>query len=1194
MAQQDQKITLGLTEPKTGAGATALQSQQVLSPEEPGILRTAMTGGFKNILDSIEKSANIVRSLGGFVPVRKKKETDEEARARREKLSRIPTEIMAAPEKSSARIAAERALFAILAEPDDVAFEPSVMKEPSSVDPFTERSIELGAQLAPPIPFVGQAKQATKLSTRGAKLIEKFSKSVDDFSSTVQRPVIGVNKGDKLNVLEGTGRALRSSEDSVRAFVPADNIPTGAKIIRGDVPSDEVVGKNLVSSLGKDGANEPFVDLITKNRQFAEIEVPRGSIRTPLARPAEKSVLDEVDRILTPKTEKESFIDKVKKAPERLHTAFVSEFTPLRKAEETLYSLAGKELQGIDMARKFEQVAGARGKSTADIIDFKRSVLDKVGDNLEDFQRLLFLLRTEDRLITNPSVKKVADWTIEKARLGIQEMRDRIGDDVVDGLVRIAKTDYQNEMDKALRLQVQSGRMSQELYDAIKKENDFYAPFKVMRHIEDVDAIPGGGRSISTTKQLTQKITGIESEDFQLQDFLKSSMDQIYKARILAEKNLKMRELDSLADMDPDGLFVKRVKDGVKPRKGYDIVSVFKDGKKISLEVSDDIAEAVRGLNQPQAGLLAKMAAITQSGFRFGATTANLAFQVRNLFFADALRTALISKYGVKNVDDIIRFPAEFLYSFYTSLTGNFGKPNKLYMDFLKSGAANSTLQREFAREFDESFGITRTMADSMFGDRSASVLQKMKRAPGKALDTVADFANALEETSKILGYKRAMRLEGIDKLPAKEAAEKLDEIVTELRNFVGSPDFFRRGKHTRNMNLLFMFFNARLQGIASDLGRLTFAGKDKKASAVALARLTGAIGIPTLALSLLNQSEGYKEDYDQISESEKENYFMIPREEFFTTEDGQTVRDYWRIPKREAVKLFANMVEASTEFAKNKEPQALKEYASEFLENISPVNISGRNFKERLESLFGGMNPIIKAPMEYGLGRNTFFHIDTVPNSLKGVSPENQYRETTPEFFVALGKKVGLSPLQLEQLAQSFTGGFINQFTIGDPVEGRSRLSTLPITKIFFRTPFVRDAIIEDREEALLRNGDKNIELERSARQTLDSLRGASKEFIASKLLDLKNNDPELLDEVSNLMIDKERALPYQDRLLQRLPVGNGSRARQIYKELKEIDGAEKRAIFLKDLRDKKLLSNNVLLQLSILMKTNGESISK
>ena len=121
-------------------------------------------------------------------------------------------------------------------------------------------------------------------------------------------------------------------------------------------------------------------------------------------------------------------------------------------------------------------------------------------------------------------------------------------------------------------------------------------------------------------------------------------------------------------------------------------------------------------------------------------------------------------------------------------------------------------------------------------------------------------------------------------------------------------------------------------------------AGKTgSKEAGAAWARLTTIIGIPALALALINQSDEYKEDYEAIPEQERRNYFMIPRDKFFFTEDGERVRDYWRIPKREMVKLFGNLIESSVEFAREKTPDALRQYAISFLEDTSPVNIEGR-----------------------------------------------------------------------------------------------------------------------------------------------------------------------------------------------------------------------------------------------------------
>jgi hypothetical protein len=345
-------------------------------------------------------------------------------------------------------------------------------------------------------------------------------------------------------------------------------------------------------------------------------------------------------------------------------------------------------------------------------------------------------------------------------------------------------------------------------------------------------------------------------------------------------------------------------------RKGYEIVKYHKDGKVQALEVTRDIARAIQGLTPGSSSLLVRTMQMAAMPLKLGATGMNAAFQPVNLLFADLPRAAFVSRYGIRNMKDLFKFPADYLYSFFTAVKGNFGHPNDLYKQLLDGGALNSTIQRELTPGvFDP------TSFQKSFGKKY--VLEALPR-----------LANAIEETGKTVGFKRALRLDEIAKMGPDQADEAIKRIVTEVRNFSGSPDFLRRGQaaagsNIANLNLLFMFFNARIQGSASDLARLT--GKAEgggRAAAMAWKRMSAAVGAPALTLAVYNHLPWNREDYDKVPLWERENYFMIPRfdrwgrAQYFTNDQGERIRDYWRIPKREITGLYGNMIEAGVKFA--------------------------------------------------------------------------------------------------------------------------------------------------------------------------------------------------------------------------------------------------------------------------------------
>jgi hypothetical protein len=518
----------------------------------------------------------------------------------------------------------------------------------------------------------------------------------------------------------------------------------------------------------------------------------------------------------------------------------------------------------------------------------------------------------------------------------------------------------------------------------------------------------------------------------------------------------------------------------------------------------------------------------------------------------------------------VYQFPVDWAYSFFTSVKGNFGKPNDLFMTWLRSGAANSTIQRELTPgAFRTTLGLPQPMD-----------FRRLAQVPHKAvLDNVARFSNAIEETSKILGLKRGMRFEGIDKLPPAKAAEKLQEIAVEVRNYSGSPDFLRKGQDTTGLNLLFMFANARIQGTAADLTRLAGKTGTKEAGA-AWARLGATVGVPATILAVVNQSDKYREDYLKVSEWERRNYFMIPRDSFFTNDQGEQVRDYWRIPKREIVSLFGNLIESAVDFARQHDPKALATFATDALETVSPVNIQGKTATERLESAVSSLNPLAKVPIELATGRDTFRHRQIVPSYMEKAPAAEQYRHTTPPAFVKGGQALGVSPLKLEQAARGATAELVTQFAPRRPEPGRSAATTNPILRRFIRSSSVAG---EDDQAAVSEAEQKETgEQVRRRRTALEHLEDWKRKNVPAdarrrEIAEIRRQDPKLAAKMADLQTEQDRGITYLDRQVLQLGVESGARAEYIRKQLARFKSDLEREVYLRKLREKKILTPRV-----------------
>lgn len=830
---------------------------------------------------------------------------------------------------------------------------------------------------------------------------------------------------------------------------------------------------------------------------------------------------------------KVSLGQRVSNVAEAVRTGVSSKFRPIQKLAEDIsasYGSAKKNVAGI-----FEQLKGSSGKGEADIYRFDKNVSKLVRGSEKDFSAYLFLRRGLDRLNQDvadvaaglPARRKVSTYTPQDLQAKLQLLETQVGPEKL-AKFQAAADKYQQHMDQALQLQVDSGRMSPAVYAEIKAGNQFYAPFKVMKYIEETSQPAGSGKRIDTLADFTKAMEGIESPDFKLGDMLGAARQNILLSRILAEKNRAMQNITQLAAIDTNSQFITKLKAGQDAPKGMEAVNVLEGGKEVRYSVNPDVAQAVQLYGENGGGVISSLLSKMSIPFRAGATALNLPFQVSNLL-ADVPRQALVSRYGTKGVSDLIRYPLDFLDSAFSNILGEMvGYRNKLMLDFLDSGVAGATIQEHLTPK----------------ALRTETVSLPKKFASG-VLYSIPNFAKAIEQTSKTVGVKRAMRFEGVQS--GAQLAKQIPEAVTEIRRFSGSPDFGRQGKWVEQarLNLLYMFLNARIQGTIADVGRLT--GRDGAGTAAKTwAKILPAVGLPTLYAYLHNNSEENAEDYAKRPAQEKQNYWLIPKDTYITGANGEKIRDYWRIPKRESSKWIANMVESGMEFAQNRTPETFMKWAQGMMEDITPVNIQGDTAQERIESAAAGLNPLLKAPLELATGRDMYRHRDIIPDRQKKASPELQYTDRTAEVFKQaaaampdVAPEFMRSPLMLENMTKNLTAGLITQFLPRKPVEGRTEAENNPLLQRFQAVPYTDSTEFDDRMKALEReSADEQITRFRTADKLVSSNKDKPIDAIVKQLITEHGPDQRLLERVVDLWVAEKRGITGQERRVLALPI--------------------------------------------------------
>tara|TARA_Y100000310_G_scaffold328678_1_gene397198 strand:- start:2275 stop:6327 length:4053 start_codon:yes stop_codon:yes gene_type:complete len=906
----------------------------------------------------------------------------------------------------------------------------------------------------------------------------------------------------------------------------------------------------------------------------------------------------------------------IKGALDKVRTEMVSKFRPLESVEEEIRKAYRLVKPKQDLAAKFEMLPGSYAKADLDIRNFDTAVTDQIhslaprkwhgmrgkGAKEEaraDFDVYMFLRRTKQRLefgqgirddikriedeiklarktpagervgeevkylkelqadlkkLKGKSQKKVEGYDMERVNSELDEFKVRMGDERNTKIQELADA-FQMEADKALKLQVESGRMSQETYDLIKKENDFYAPFSLQKYSGAIESKISAGGAIDTQDEFTKAIKGIDDE-FKLDGIVERMRGMIFQSRILAEKNMRMRDFKRVADLDTEGTYIKRLADGAKPARGKNVVTVLEDGKPIHYQVSEDVAAPIQNLGKNADVFGRALLEATSTPFKYGATALNVKFQAKNLLLADFPRAALVSHYGIQNPKDAFVFGAEYVHSLYSSALGQVTKGNKLYQDALEAGVLRSSLQQMITPDAVQSY-------------------REIGKGAG-VLNNASKIGNAIEESFKVLGVKRAMKMHGAKSV--QELLEKNPEAITEIRRYMGSPDFSRFGKSMEAANLLFMFANARVQGTLSDVSRLSKTGKGSK-----MGKLSLAVGMPTTVLFLHNQ-KNHAEDLQNVPQRDKDNYWIIFKSNFIESNDGKMIRDYYKIPKREAMKMFANTVEAGLDFAMRRDPEGLKGFSIKMLENVSPVSIEGRNADERMQSMFSSLNPglrVVGNVMINPRGLEPWQHRYLMSETMSKAEPREQYHENTPKGFIhlahAIDKSKGAretlpkwarSPVKLEALSRGFTAGLITQFMPKGERYGRSELENHPVMRAL-GSSFVASGYVENSKDKEVIEA---IQME-AATDTVVGMR-ESKKFLdnhagekvshamaeAMRAYPLKNEDgtvnfdnEKMLNRIADRMIERVRGVDLQAQVIKHLP--SEQRAKFIIYKLDGLD---------------------------------------
>jgi len=681
--------------------------------------------------------------------------------------------------------------------------------------------------------------------------------------------------------------------------------------------------------------------------------------------------------------------------------------------------------------------------------------------------------------------------------------------------------DYGNSL---LKLLNESGIIDNKSYKQILAKNEMYVPFRIVDYISDsAESGKYARTSFNVAKQ--DVIKALKGSEKAVADPLESLVERTGKVISLVERNNALKSLVNLQDELPD--LIKKA--GKTTEKGFDTVNLFENGKNVKYALPSEVAAAIKNLDQQTSNVLIDILRPQARLLRTGATGLNVGFIPANIVrdIADAIFSETTER-GLRGAGELL---ASYPRAIFSAL-----KRDDLYRTWQKAGGAQSTFTSQL-------LDVPKQTVGRLAGTQRKGVLETIK-SPLEFLNRVG------EESTRIARFQS-----GLEKGEATlEAAFKARDITV---------DFAKSGNTVKLLNQIVPFLNANVQGVER---MFRLAKSNPKQAAVGLGILSG---FPATMLYLHNRRF---EDYKDIPQFEKDQNWIIIADDRSELEkvEGEPIKGI-KIPKGHFTQPFTAMVESALEAIGSDDPKALGTLAQRTASNISPIGITPREIGSSI------LPPLFQAGVETIFNQNLFTGYPVVPRSLQNVSPEEQYRETTPKGFIAAGKALGVSPLKLQNIVRTTTGGLLGTLNPGQSIAKR-------FTNI--RTGAEVDQLFDEVDGFRTESATASLKDRREAEKLFTELKDQGPAIAKQRLLQIARENPELVEDVLDIAEADSRGITALDRSIKSLPVKDGSRAKFVFSQLNKMQSGEEKKNYLLGLARKKVISESVLEQVLFLQE--------
>lgn len=434
-------------------------------------------------------------------------------------------------------------------------------------------------------------------------------------------------------------------------------------------------------------------------------------------------------------------------------------------------------------------------------------------------------------------------------------------------------------------------------------------------------------------------------------------------------------------------------------------------GKKTVYRTTPELYQALQEMSTNSAAFLTNVFGKFTDALRFGATNTP-SFMVRN-FIRDTLSASVNARYGkfVPIVDSIrgvkaLKGDADFRAKFYGQ-----GVPMDTY------------IRRDIrgAKQYKDK--VRKSLKRYPMGIRQ---LMALSRALVHKYNGVGE---ALEQGTRAGAMLNALKAGASD----FEAGQEARDVTV---------NFSRHGSFGKKVNRYVPFFNASIQG--TDKVIRTFLENPKRAS---LATCLYII-LPTIILWAINYDDDW---YKELDDNTKyTNWALhIPGTDY-----------HWLIPKPQEVGIgFGSGVEAVLNQMLNEDPHAMKAWARQFAEAVTP----------------GIILTALRPVLEWRYNKSEWTGRNLVPERLSKLPPEQQYTTATSELAKLMsqfaGKYVGLSPIAIDNFFSGWFGslGRMSANALNKPIDAIRGNSRPPEpARYWYESPFVGSFARQDGQNSV------------------------------------------------------------------------------------------------------------------------------